>query len=129
MSDRPQRPPAGRLFSEAATEGPPRPAPRRRLLVVAIGGALPSLAAWASALPRRPPAPSATNAESHEETAPRKRFPLTPISTSPFENTAASAKYVGSQACVACHEEEHESFRDTGMGRSMSPVDLEREPA
>ena len=61
-------------------------------------------------------------------TAAADPFPLTPISESPFENTRSGVAYVGSQACVDCHDEEHESFRHTGMGRSMSRVDLSREP-
>lgn len=55
-------------------------------------------------------------------------FLLTPVSASPFENTRPEAAYVGSQACIDCHEDEHESFRHTGMGRSMRRVDLNREP-
>ncbi|MBC7852596.1 MAG: hypothetical protein IAF94_04085, partial [Pirellulaceae bacterium] len=37
-------------------------------------------------------------------------------------------QYVGSQACITCHEAQHASFRHTGMGRSMAEVDLSREP-
>jgi hypothetical protein len=53
---------------------------------------------------------------------------VTPVSSSRFKNTGAEASYVGSQACVECHPQEHESFRRTGMGRSMAEVDLSREP-
>jgi hypothetical protein len=55
-------------------------------------------------------------------------FPLPPLSPSPFLNTTAEAHYVGSDACRSCHPERHVSFRRTGMGRSMAPVDPAREP-
>ncbi|MEJ7637820.1 MAG: hypothetical protein WKF75_07520 [Singulisphaera sp.] len=56
-------------------------------------------------------------------------FPLPPLSSSPFRNTRPDVRYVGSNACRSCHAAEHASFRHTGMGRSMAPVDLGREPA
>lgn len=55
-------------------------------------------------------------------------FALTPVSDSPFLNTRPEARYVGSDACRTCHEDRHATFRHTGMGRSMAPVDLGREP-
>ena len=73
-------------------------------------------------------APSANEQPDLQTAAPSDAFPLTPISTSPFLNTRPDAKYVGTEACQACHEQEHESFRHTGMGRSMATVDLAREP-
>ena len=58
-----------------------------------------------------------------------RNFPLPPISTSPFQNTRADVKYVGSEVCQSCHQEEHETYLHTGMARSMASVDLAREPA
>jgi predicted CXXCH cytochrome family protein len=55
-------------------------------------------------------------------------FPLPPIAASPFRNTRPDVAYVGSARCRACHADEHASFAHTGMGRSMAPVDLAREP-
>ncbi len=55
-------------------------------------------------------------------------FPLTPLSDSPFLNTKPDAKYVGSAACIHCHEDRHASFRHTGMGNSMAAVDIAQEP-
>ncbi len=78
---------------------------------------------WAIAL-RDPPSATPTPAPAAEPT-----FPLTSLSESPYLNTRPEAKYVGSEACRACHEDRHESFRHTGMGRSMAAVDLAREPA
>ena len=55
-------------------------------------------------------------------------FALTPLSASPYLNTDPGVGYVGSEACRACHEDRHASFRTTGMGRSMAAVNLSREP-
>jgi predicted CXXCH cytochrome family protein len=63
------------------------------------------------------------------QTLVRDRFPLSPVTASPYRNTGAEAHYVGSPTCVACHAEEHASFRRTGMGRSTAAVDPSREPA
>src|SRR5262249_38622948 len=48
--------------------------------------------------------------------------------SSPFLNARPGVEYVGSAACVRCHEGHAASFHRTGMGRSMAPVDLRREP-
>ena len=64
--------------------------------------------------------------------APRPRlasFPLPPVSKSPFRNTTQEATYVGSDSCTGCHKRLTASFRSTGMGSSMAPVDPAREPA
>src|SRR5262245_27871762 len=55
-------------------------------------------------------------------------FPLLSISDSPYLNTRPEVRYVGAETCRSCHEDRHRSFRHTGMGRSMAPVDLRREP-
>jgi predicted CXXCH cytochrome family protein len=60
--------------------------------------------------------------------SPGDRFPLPPVSSSPFLNTGPEARYVGSDACRECHAGSSASFRRTGMGRSMAEVDLSREP-
>lgn len=57
-----------------------------------------------------------------------KDFPLPPIATSQFQNTNRDVKYVGSDACVACHAKETDSFRQTGMGISTALVDPSKEP-
>src|SRR5436190_14434196 len=63
------------------------------------------------------------------ETVAPPSFPLTPVSSSPHLNTGPDARYIGSAACRKCHPERHDSFRRSGMGRSMAEVDLAREPA
>jgi hypothetical protein len=49
-------------------------------------------------------------------------------SSSPYLNTGRDARYVGTAACVKCHEAEHKSYLRTGMSRSTAVVDAEREP-
>lgn len=39
-----------------------------------------------------------------------------------WRNTSPNVRYVGSQACGSCHSEIFNSFRQTGMGRSMLPA-------
>lgn len=42
----------------------------------------------------------------------------------PAANAAApTAEYVGSEACASCHEDIYQSYRRTGMGRSLYPFD------
>src|SRR6266540_1211181 len=60
---------------------------------------------------------------------PPDRFPLPPLSSSPFRNTGAEAHYVGSESCKSCHQARTASFRRTGMGCSMAEIDPMREPA
>ncbi len=60
---------------------------------------------------------------------PEPSFPLVPLSASEYLNTGPDAHYIGSEACRKCHPDRHESFRQTGMGRSMAEVDLQREPS
>jgi predicted CXXCH cytochrome family protein len=55
-------------------------------------------------------------------------FPLPPLTPSPFLNTKPDAVYVGSAACVSCHQGEHDSYRHTGMGASMAVADPRQAP-
>jgi tetratricopeptide (TPR) repeat protein len=54
--------------------------------------------------------------------------PLPPISPGPYLNTGPGAAYVGTQACVACHREEYESYLETMHSRSLNEVDASAEP-
>ena len=54
--------------------------------------------------------------------SPGNSLPLTPPATTRFLNT--QARYVGSQACRECHQDETDSFALSGMSRSMRTVDL-----
>ena len=112
------RPPPAETFSAPQAVGDARPrAPRRWLLrgtgLVAVALAL---LVWANRWHKPPRA--ATDP-----------FALPPLEPSPFLNTSPDVRYVGSQACVACHKDECTSFRCTGMGRSMATVDLAQEPS
>jgi len=60
---------------------------------------------------------------------PANSFPLTALSSSRFLNTRSDVEYVGSDACGTCHPGQAESYRQTGMGRSMTEIDAENEPA
>ncbi len=59
--------------------------------------------------------------------------PIRPAQALPSENPAASARYVGSRVCGACHPSIYASYIKTEMGRSVVPGDnkavLERLPA
>ena len=59
---------------------------------------------------------------------PEGTMPLPALAASPYLNTAVAVRYVGSEACRACHVAEHASFHRTGMGRSMALVDPQHEP-
>ena len=56
-------------------------------------------------------------------------FPETPVSSSPYLNTGAAARYVGSQACRQCHADRDRSYQKSMMAHSMAVVDPAREPA
>jgi len=58
-----------------------------------------------------------------------KPAPLTRLSKSDFLNTAAGVGHVGSQACRECHEDEWQSYQDSGMAHSMHRTDLAQDPA
>ncbi|MGI8977975.1 MAG: cytochrome c3 family protein [Pirellulaceae bacterium] len=74
--------------------------------------------------PKEPPKTQQKEATSAKETP-----PITPVAASPYKNTQPGVQYVGSKACIVCHEQEHESYQHTGMAKSMATVELSREPA
>jgi hypothetical protein len=41
---------------------------------------------------------------------------------SPYENTRPEVKYLGDSACVSCHAQSAETFRQHPMGRSVAPI-------
>jgi hypothetical protein len=115
---------------------PPRvPARPRRLrksfllaVGVLVGGVLAAVYApglWkkkgAEQLPGEPPQ------KQQQETVEGKDA-VKHIAASPYKNTASGVRYVGSQTCTSCHENEHKSYQHTGMAQSMATVDLTREP-
>ncbi len=98
----------------------------RGLTVAFITGAAALIIAILVARPRTPPPPIQAPAPvpRRDAAVPMRPQPL----TTAFENTRAGVTYVGSQACVSCHTKRHQTFRHTGMGRSMAPIDLSQEP-
>ncbi len=53
---------------------------------------------------------------------------LPELPDSPYLNTRQTT-YVGDQACITCHQDEHAGYLHTGMARSMAVVDPATEPA
>jgi hypothetical protein len=92
-------------------------------VVVVVGAA--SLTLALAIFGRRPNEP-ATNEPSPAVIA-AVNEPM-PWPDSPFANTRAGT-FVGSAKCIACHEQEHEGYRHSGMGRSLARLDPQREPA
>lgn len=96
--------------------------PSRRLrwliLVVVVAGTASATWFLSQKTPPEQPTPPAKD----------RSLPLPAVSSSPFLNTRADVRYVGSAACRSCHESHILSFHRTGMGRSMALVDPEREP-
>ena len=72
--------------------------------------------------------PTATADPTLPAAPPLKSVSSTPARKSEFLNTGPEVKYVGSEACRDCHAEHTETFRHSDMGRSMSEIDLSREP-
>ena len=54
--------------------------------------------------------------------------PLAALGDSPYLESMRNATYVGSQACIECHEGQHASYLQTAHSRSFGPVDLAAEP-
>lgn len=77
---------------------------------------LAALAGWWLLVPSRPPAGS--------DGPPA----VPPLSPSPYRNTGTDAEYVGSAACIRCHEAEHRGYQRTGMSRSTAAVHADAEP-
>src|SRR5438552_3056485 len=101
--------------------------PRRVAAAVAAAAVLLAAIAAGAWWGFRQPRPEVPAAD-HRASPPTDPFPVTPLSASPFLNTRSEARFVGSEACRACHEKAFESFGRTGMGRSMAEVRPDREP-
>ena len=100
----------------------------RRPILVVLFGVLVCGAAWLlyTSSPPSPAKSSPQNVEAANQVlAPA---PLPALPTSPFSNTGDEAEYVGSSACVECHQEEADAYLATGMGRSLAEVTLAAEP-
>ena len=117
-----------------STRVPSRPRRVRRMFLltmgVMVGAVLAAVYApglWKQKEQEAPPKEPPTQEQQHAEKEAKKEKAGKPAS-SPYKNTQPGVQYVGSQACVACHEQEHESYQHTGMAQSMGTVDLAREP-
>jgi hypothetical protein len=58
-----------------------------------------------------------------------EHFPLAELPASEFLNTGADARYVGSERCRECHQDDYHTYRETGMGRSLDVLDPVNEPS
>jgi predicted CXXCH cytochrome family protein len=84
----------------------------RRLALAAVLAAVGPIVAGCGA-----PPPASTPIPAAEPSVPPP-----PRSSSPYRNTTADARYVGSKACYSCHPGESDSYRQIGMGRAMADV-------
>jgi hypothetical protein len=73
--------------------------------ILAAAGSTAALIAW------RPPLSS-----------PVRRSVHLPDEGSPYANTRPGVRYVGDAACVRCHAEIAETYRQHPMGRSLTPI-------
>ena len=102
---------------------------RRRTICVTIGvvvvvGLGLTWALWQPA--QLPEDPDSQRRQTQDNTKPA---PLTRLAKSDFLNTAAGVGHVGSQACRECHEDEWQSYQNSGMAHSMHRTDLDQDPA
>ena len=93
---------------------PAKPRRLRRTFLLAVGVLVGSVLAafYAPALWKKKdaekPAEPLKN-EQREETAAKEKLTVKPAA-SPYKNTQPGVQYVGSAACIKCHEEEHKSY-------------------
>jgi len=72
-------------------------------------------------------AENASSADRQQDDA-SDRFALPAPLTSSFRNTSPEIAYVGNEACIACHRDEHASYLETNHSRSFSDVNVAIEP-
>lgn len=58
----------------------------------------------------------------------RRAFPLPAVSASPYLNTSSDAKYLGTDACVECHQDQTVTYHRTGHSRALAEVAPSTEP-
>jgi len=98
--------------------------PRYKVFVfLAVSGLAAGGAAWLVHSGTKPSGESPSPPKRAENDA-----PLPPMSASPFLNTSASAKYVGSDVCAECHREPHQTYSETAHSKALFKVDPAQEP-
>jgi hypothetical protein len=65
----------------------------------------------------------------HPDVPASPHFDPPPLSTSPFENTAPAATYVGISACAECHKDEYRTYLKTAHSLALADVKESAEPA
>ena len=98
---------------------------RRRFALVFLVVALASGGVWTALRKSHEPLPpSFPKTERQSQQTPSRPG----ISSSPYLNTSSKANYVGSQACVECHDDENQSFLRTAHSRALGDVNVAEEP-
>lgn len=59
---------------------------------------------------------------------PSGSIPAPPLPPSQFANAAPEIEYVGNQACVVCHADEHRTYLQTAHSQALGDIDPAREP-
>src|SRR5262245_54592813 len=59
---------------------------------------------------------------------PSQAFPMPPYSESPYLNTGPDAQYIGTSACVRCHQDKHASYALTTHSRALNDINPQAEP-
>lgn len=125
-----------RQAAQESVADAPRKSLGRKAGVVAVVLTLVAASGWFLERVTRPPTLPDHLAGSPREradapglsAAPDDRFVIPEIAESRFRNASKSVEYVGSQACVECHRDEHKSYLQTTHSRSLADVDVSREP-
>jgi len=74
---------------------------------------------WQSARPTQTPNAQPRHQQQLNDDQPA---PLTTLAKSDFLNTATNVQHVGSQACRECHEDQWQSYQQSGMAHSMHKI-------
>src|SRR5437879_8226201 len=96
-------------MSTSPSPRPQRGASRWFLAILAFVGVIGCFLVAFSKAGKKPPTIVADN-------DPRSTFPT------PYRNVRPEVKYVGDQACSACHPAQSASFHQSPMGRSLVPI-------
>jgi predicted CXXCH cytochrome family protein len=72
--------------------------------------------------------PSDPNSKSRHGNGPGVSDVMPAVRPSPFTNAGLEAQFVGTEACVECHQAEHASYSRTAHSNALSEIDVEAEP-
>jgi hypothetical protein len=103
------------------------PSSRTRLSIALLAGGflVAGMMVWRQRGVDPPPIGERESLE-HSRTLPP--LPDPPPLESPYLNTASGVRYVGNEACIDCHTDQHDSYYLTGHSRALERTDPHREP-